>query len=159
MRRHNLRKITGRRCYSTEEIADLFNIHIQTVRAWRKQGMKPIEATTSPFLFLGSAIRDFLSQELTKQKTKLKSDECYCLRCKKGVRPINPSTLNRNIGIGKNKQSVFILGSCPVCGLKLRRFSSLSIDFKPAIKQEVKSVVSKTNQIEQLNLLRFEGED
>lgn len=160
-RRHNLRKIVSKRCYSTEEIAELLNVHIQTVRSWRKQGLKPIEETSSPFLFLGSDIREFLSQELAKQRVKLAPGECYCLRCRKGVKPVNPSILDRNIGIGKDKQSVFEIGTCPECGLKLRRFSTLKKGVKPSkpeqkIEQPKQQIVPEKGQ---LSLFQFNGED
>lgn len=160
-RRHNLRKIVNKRCYSTEEIAELLNVHIQTVRAWRKQGLNPIEAASSPFLFLGNDIREFLAIELSKQRTKLQPGECYCLRCRKGVKPANPGILDRNIGIGKDKQSVFEIGTCPECGLKLRKFSTLKKEVelsKPEqkIEQPKQQVVPEKGQ---LSLFQFNGEN
>lgn len=123
-RKYNLRKIVSKRCYTTEEIAELFEVHVQTVRVWRKDGMQPIEKTTSPYLFLGSNIRAFLAKELSKQRTKLSEGEFYCLRCNKAVTPSTTSIIDRNITIGKGKQSIFLVGKCPNCNLDLRRFAT-----------------------------------
>lgn len=157
-RKHNLRKIISKRSYSTEEIAELLGVHIQTVRTWRKEGLNPIEAKSSPFLFLGSEIRQFLSNEIKKQRVKLLEGEFYCLRCRKAVKPKTTSIIDRNIIIGKGKQSVFIEGVCPVCKLRLRRFSTLS-----NLKKEKKDVVEiskPTQQLKgQMNLFESNGED
>lgn len=123
-RKYNLRKIVSKRCYTTEEIAELFEVHVQTVRAWRKDGMQPIEKTTSPYLFLGSAVRAFLAKELSNQKVKLSENEFYCLRCNKAVTPSTTSIIDRNITIGRGKQSIFLTGTCPKCETPLRRFAT-----------------------------------
>lgn len=123
-KKYNLRKIVSKRCYTTEEIAELFGIHVQTVRTWRKEGMQPIEESTSPYLFLGSAVKAFLAKELSRQKVKLSDGEFYCLRCNKGVKPATTRIIDRKVTIGKDKQSIFFAGKCPNCNLELRRFAT-----------------------------------
>ncbi len=123
-KRYKLRKIVSKRAYTTEEIAQLLDVHVQTVRAWRKEGLQPIEKNSSPYLFLGNEVRAFLAKELRSQKTKLSENEIYCLQCNKAVMPVSTSIIDRGITIGKDKKSIFITGRCPVCGLELRRFAT-----------------------------------
>lgn len=123
-RKYNLRKIVSKRCYTTEEIAELFQIHVQTVRTWRKEGLQSIENTSYPYLFLGSDIRSFLKEEMDNRRVKLAENELYCLHCNKAVIPQETKIIDRNVTIGKGKQSVFIIGNCPDCGLEVRRFAT-----------------------------------
>jgi len=123
-KKYNLRKIVSKRCYTTEEIAGLLNVHVQTVRTWRKDGMQPIEGSTSPYLFLGSVVKAFLAKELSRQKVKLSDGEFYCLRCNKAVKPTTTRIIDRKVTIGKGKQSIFFAGNCPNCDLELRRFAT-----------------------------------
>jgi len=131
-KRYKLRKIVSKRAYTTEEIAELLDVHVQTVRAWRKEGLQPIEKNASPYLFLGHEVRAFLAKELSSQKTKLSENEIYCLRCNKAVIPATTSIIERGVTIGKGKQSIFITGRCPTCDLELRRFAT-----KPQIDSPV----------------------
>lgn len=123
-KRYKLRKIVSKRAYTTEEIAQLLDVHVQTVRAWRKDGLQPIENNSSPYLFLGNEVRAFLAKELSKQKRKLSENEFYCLRCDSAVTPKKTYIIDRGITIGKNKQSIFFAGRCPTCDLELRRFAT-----------------------------------
>jgi len=123
-KKYNLRTIVSKRSYSTEEIAKLLDVHIQTVRTWHKEGMQPIEESSSPYLFLGSDIHVFLAKELSKQKVKLSENEFYCLRCHKAVLPTKTFVIDRGVTIGRGKESIFIVGSCPICGLEVRRFAT-----------------------------------
>jgi len=123
-KRYKLRKIVSKRAYTTEEIAQLLDVHVQTVRAWRKEGLQPIEKNSSPYLFLGNDVRAFLAKELSKQKRQLSENEFYCLRCNSAVTPNSTYVIDRGITIGKNKQSIFFAGRCPTCDLELRRFAT-----------------------------------
>jgi len=157
-RKYNLRKIVSKRSYSTEEIAELLGVHIQTIRIWRKEGLKPIEEHSSPFLFLGSDIRQFLAEQIKSQKVKLGADELYCLRCRKAVKPENLGIVDRNIVIGKGKKSTFITGTCPTCKLRLRRFSTLSEIKNESV--ETKSEPKAPTQLKgQMGLFETNGED
>jgi len=165
-RKYNLRKIVSKRSYTTEEIAELLEVHTQTIRVWRKEGLKPIEASSSPFLFLGGDVKDFLKSELSKQKTPLKVNECYCLKCRKAVLPINPQVIDRKIKLGNGNDSAFLTGNCPECNSTLRRFTSLEIqkDIKQEVNQketrplEVSQNKKDNTTIGQMSLFSFDGE-
>ncbi|MFH1544102.1 MAG: helix-turn-helix domain-containing protein [Patescibacteria group bacterium] len=149
-RKYNLRKIVSKRSYTTEEIAELFKVHVQTVRTWRKDGMQPIEQSSSPYLFFGSAVRAFLVKELNKKKVKLSENEFYCIRCNKAVTPTSTSMIDRNITIGKDKQSIFLVGTCPDCGLEVRRF---------AIKEQQQSVQNNKPKENKKHLEKIQKEE
>lgn len=123
-KRYHLRKLVSKRCYSTEEIAAALNIHVQTVRSWRKKGLQPIDPDSSPFLYLGAEVRSFLSELMNQNKVKLKDNELYCLKCRKGVQPTSITKKDRGVTIGKGKKSILLNGECPECKSKLRKFSS-----------------------------------
>lgn len=166
-RKHNLRKIVSKRSYTTEEIAELLGVHTQTIRAWRKEGLHPIEANTSPFLFLGQVVKDFLANEFAKQKTKLQSNECYCLSCRKAVVPVNPQIIDRHVKLGNGKDSASLKGTCPICHHILSKFTTLEeqIITEQAVNQEVKNYPKvhkskkSTVSFRQISLFGDDGEE
>lgn len=123
-KKYNLRKIVSKRSYTTEEAAELLGIHTQTVRVWHKAGMQAIDETSSPFLFLGSDIKNFLAAKLARKKVKLLPNEFYCLKCRVGVIPKKVYIVDRGVTIGANKQSIFVIGHCPECNLEVRKFGT-----------------------------------
>ena len=74
------------RSYTVEEIACLFDVHKNTVRAWVKAGL-PVCDDQKPMLILGSALREYLQDKNKKRKQTCKPDEMYCLRCKSPKKP------------------------------------------------------------------------
>jgi len=81
-KRHpNHRLVKIHRSYTVEEIAKLFGIHKNTVRAWIKAGL----ATTDdrkPLLILGHTLAAFLQARRHKNKQPCKPGEIYCVRCR-----------------------------------------------------------------------------
>jgi Helix-turn-helix domain len=107
------------RNYTVEEIADLFGLHKNTVRAMLRDGLRPID-DRRPMLFLGGDLANFLRERRAKSKCPLKSNEMYCLRCREAREPAFgdveylPATPS-----GGN-----LRGLCPACsGLMHRRVS------------------------------------
>lgn len=107
------------RNYTVEEVADLFGLHKNTVRAMRRDGLRPID-DRRPMLFLGGDLANFLRERRAKSKCPLKSNEMYCLRCREAREPAFgdieylPATPS-----GGN-----LRGLCPACsGLMHRRVS------------------------------------
>jgi hypothetical protein len=59
-KRHpNWRLVKKSRNYTVEEIADLFGLHKNTVRAMRRDGLRPID-DRRPMLFLGGDVANLL---------------------------------------------------------------------------------------------------
>jgi hypothetical protein len=141
MKKYHLRLIKTRRSYSFKEAAELLGTHVRTVQSWRKQGLKVIEGAY-PYLVLGSELKAFLGQRQSLRKTKLKSNELYCVACKKAVVPVDVKTVANNRIVGKNKQSITLKGVCPHCGNPVNRFGSRPLPETPkapAAKAKIKS--------------------
>ena len=125
-RNHNLHIVKTKRSYSTADLADLFNVHIQTVRNWHKQGMQPIDHDDDYRLYLGSAVKEYLQTKRDSRKIKLKKSEYYCMGCQNKSTSLKTVVVPQNKIIGKGDQSVVLHGICIKCGTKLRKFDKLS---------------------------------
>jgi hypothetical protein len=79
-RRPNHRLVKIHRSYTVEEIACLFGIHKNTVRAWVKAGL-PTSDGKRPMLILGVDLAAFLKARRVKHKQPCKLGEFYCFRC------------------------------------------------------------------------------
>lgn len=126
---YNLKKLANKRSYSSDELSETLNVHLQTIRDWRRSGMKPLPDSKSPYLFLGSEVKRFLHQEWQKQRVKLQADEFYCVACHKAVKPELSSIklIEREKILGGGKQATVITSYCPICERKVNRFSSQSV--------------------------------
>lgn len=100
--RANPRAIKLHRTYSIEDAARTLGVHKNSVRGWRKDGLKPID-DDRPILFLGSTLRAFLEQRNASRKRPCRPGTLYCFRCREprapalGMvdwTPINASTGN-----------------------------------------------------------------
>jgi excisionase family DNA binding protein len=69
------------RTYSVEEVASLFGVHRNTVRAWVKRGL-PTNDDRRPMLILGRDLVAFLHARRTKNKRICQPGELYCVRCR-----------------------------------------------------------------------------
>jgi len=124
MKKYKINAIKTRRSYSSKELAEVLNVHVQTIRSWRKSGLTPIEGCASPFLFMGEEVRRFLKARESRSSGKLESNECLCFKCKVGVVPVGVEHIDTNILIGQDIKSIRIRGKCPHCGSIVNRFSS-----------------------------------
>lgn len=109
------------RSYTVEEIAKLYGVHRNTVRAWIGRGLQTIDQRR-PVLVLGSHLADFLRARRTVNKRPCGPGEIYCLRCREprapagGVvryHPLTPTQGN-------------LVGQCGYCGARLNRRVSLA---------------------------------
>ena len=75
----NLAKI--HRNYSVDEIATLFGVHRNTVRAWVKRGLATSD-DRRPMLTLGRDLVAFLQAQRAKNKRTCQPGEIYCVRCR-----------------------------------------------------------------------------
>jgi hypothetical protein len=143
---YNLRRIRNKRSYSFKELADLLGVHVRTVQAWYKDGLPIIEGSQYPYLVLGSGAKSYLKDLQSKRKSKLQSGECYCVACHKAVTPIDVKTQSNKRKMGEGKESISLIGKCPLCQNKVFRFGSRELS-KTSIKKSTKSakkVVEKT---------------
>ena len=115
-RTFNVQVLKKEMSYSSEEIADLFKVHIGTVYAWSREGMKKID-NNKPYLFLGRDIRDFLRERQKKRKVKCKVNEFFCFKCREPRISKNNSVV---IEI-HNQRQLNVKGKCIFCGCTINK--------------------------------------
>ncbi len=98
--------------YDLDEICALFSdkgLHIQTVRAWVKNGLKTID-NGKPTLIYGNDLIDFLKEQNDKGKCRTSFDQMYCMKCK-DARPIYQNKIKADL---KNRV-LKVCGHCRTC--------------------------------------------
>jgi hypothetical protein len=123
-RRPNYRLVKIHRNYTVEEIANLFEIHKNTVRAWVKAGL-PVCDDTRPMLILGRDLAEFLKAKRTKNKRPCGPGEIYCVRCR------GPKSPAGNMAEYRPQTATLgnLVGICPDCeGMIFRRVSWAKLD-------------------------------
>lgn len=119
--RPNPRLAKIHRNYSVDEIARLYEVHRNTVRAWIKRGLRTVDERR-PVLVLGRDLVDYLQQRRAANKRPCGLDEIFCLRCREprvpmdrlvAYRPLTPSQGN-------------LVGRCGRCMAGLFRRASLA---------------------------------
>ena len=81
-KRHpNHRRVKTHRSYTVEEIAAVFGIHKNTVRAWVKGGLPTCDGKR-PIVILGIDLIAFLQARRAKNKQTCQPGEIYCVRCR-----------------------------------------------------------------------------
>ena len=125
-RRYNPNLIKVKHSYSLAEIAELYKIHPRTAQSWRRTGLKAIDESMWPYLFIGAEIRRFLKEMAQNRKRPLKEGEFYCVKCREPRRSLNNELTIEvtNKKLGKVYKQAFITGICEVCKQPLRLFSS-----------------------------------
>lgn len=118
-RHPNHRRVKLRQTYTFEELAQLFHLHENTVRSWRKLGLEPIDKVR-PILFRGDVVVAFLQHRKASAKQPCGPGQLYCLRCRKPQEPAGgmldyaPATPTAGS----------LAGLCPVCDrMMFRRVS------------------------------------
>jgi hypothetical protein len=80
-RQANYRRVKIHRSYTVEEVALLFGIHKNTVRAWIKAGLQTCDRKR-PALILGRDLAIFLKGRRASRKRPCRLGELYCFRCR-----------------------------------------------------------------------------
>jgi len=145
-KQYTLRHIRNKREYRFQEAADTIGVHVRTIQIWHKEGLPVIEGL-SPFTVKGKVLRAFIKHREKSRKRPLKDGECFCLPCRKPVSPCNPRIESNGREIGKGKESVSLVGTCPICGTKVNRYASRNINKKKKKLKEVKSPCLEYNDL------------
>lgn len=110
--------------YTVEEVARLFAVHRNTVRAWVKHGLTTTDRRR-PLLILGRDLRAFLQARRLKNKRTCQPGEIYCVRCREPRSPTGDTAEYRPF----TRTSGNLVGVCPCCAnLIFRRVNVLKLD-------------------------------
>ena len=127
--RYNTHLIKARHSYTIQEIAEIFSVSSRTCFRWTKQGLRPMELNTSPLLFMGYDLINFIKSNQQEKRTKLKNDEYYCLKCKKAVKAMigTEQIVKTGKKIGKeNVEQYKKTALCEFCKTKTNRYLGVS---------------------------------
>lgn len=117
----NPRLVKIHRNYTVEEIANVFGVHKNTVRAWIKQGL-PTSDNKRPMLVLGRDLAVFLQARRVKNKRPCQPGQIYCVRCRSPKAPAGNmadyETVTETLGN--------LIAICPDCGSIMNRRVNLA---------------------------------
>ena len=102
--------------YTVEEIARLFGVHRNTVRAWLKSGLCPV-GPQRPILVLGRDLRIFLEKRRAGSKKPCTPGTMYCLKCKAPRPPALEMVEFLRLSAGAGN----LTSLCAVCGTTMYR--------------------------------------
>lgn len=139
MARLNPRLAKVHRSYTVDEIARLFGVHRNTVRAWFKTGLEAID-DHRPIMIQGRALRAFLQGRRDRAKRPCRPCTLYCCKCRAAREPAPGSVVfeTRMSGAGT------LRALCATCGCRMfrrARESSLA-DIMPQIPVRILEAAS-----------------
>ncbi|MBC7618040.1 MAG: helix-turn-helix domain-containing protein [Candidatus Saccharibacteria bacterium] len=109
------------RNYTVDEIAKLYAVHKNTVRAWVKSGL-PTSDDRKPLLILGRDLMAYLQAKRVKNKQTCQPGQIYCMRCRVPKSPggdmAEYQPLTTTLGN--------IVGICPSCNSMMYRRVNLA---------------------------------
>lgn len=146
----DVRRLIGRRTYTTSEIARELGLHVQTVRSWKEAGMVAVDQSSHHKLYYGADVKKFYKQRQSRKQVKLGPGQFYCLHCKAGVLGRDVSEVDQGVKIGAGKRSIRLVGKCNSCGGKVQRFAvatlkvlarekDINIDPQPSLFHSIES--------------------
>jgi excisionase family DNA binding protein len=105
------------RSYTVEEVARLYGLHRNTVRAWLKGGGLAAIDGGRPVLVQGKTLRGFLEARRTGAKRPCSPGTLYCLRCRQPRQPALGMVdfIARPAGAGN------LRALCETCGAPMNR--------------------------------------
>lgn len=130
-------RVKGLRVYTIASVANLLDVHRNTVREWIRGGL-PAITNRRPHLIRGEDLNRFLIARRQRRRRRSGPGEIYCVRCRETVRPdggiADFTPLSAKTGN--------LTGLCPTCGGVIHRLvsiarlrdavGSLEVQFRPA---------------------------
>lgn len=80
-RRYKTGRIKSNKAYSVDELADVADVSIPTVRNWLGDGLQRVDYTR-PTLIMGFQALEYLNARKASAKHPMKTGEFLCMRCK-----------------------------------------------------------------------------
>ena len=115
-RRVNACAVKLHRTYSVPELAACFGVHKNTVRNWRREGLKPLD-DRRPVVFHGETIRAFLARRNASRKCPCRAGTLYCFRC----RAPRPPALGMVDYVARTAVSGNVRAICATCETVMNR--------------------------------------
>lgn len=119
-RTYNTRLIKRTLSYTIQEIAELYDLHVNAVRQWIKSGLQTIDGR-KPFLIYGGDLIAFLNARQIGRKRKCAPDELYCCRCRAPRR----ADLNLVVISVQNEKQLTLSAKCCECSTTMNRIGSV----------------------------------
>jgi len=116
-------------CYSSEEVATIFNVSEKTIRNWRKDGLKTID-NNQPYLIRGLDLIEFIKNRNLKSTKPTQFNEMFCLSCKEPR-----SFYKKEVKLEQQSKMIVAQALCSECKTKMRKnykmesFSELKKNF------------------------------
>ena len=114
--RANPYRVKQHRSYTAGELAACLEVHKNTVRNWRREGLEPVERRR-PLLFHGASVRAFLLKRSADRKRPCPPGTLYCLRCRQPSAPVS-GTLQF---VSMKPRGGNLRAICSCCGLTMHR--------------------------------------
>jgi len=104
------------RSYTVEEVAGLYGVHKNTVRAWIKDGL-PTSDDRRPLLILGKELAAFLQRKREANKRPCRPGQIYCVRCRAPQVPAGGMADYQELTLTSGN----LVGICPHCDSMMYR--------------------------------------
>ncbi len=109
------------RCYSVEDLSELFQTHKQSIFKWFGHGLKKIDGHM-PFLVFGEDLIGWIKLHRPVKKPACDSTRVYCVKCRDHVIfDVNISWKSTG-----NKGGHFLKSRCPICNCTVNKISKKS---------------------------------
>ena len=114
-RRHDPRRVRLHDCYTANELAQRFGIHIRSIRKWIACGLQPIDRHV-PHLFKGATVVAFIRAR-NKPRVRLEPGEFFCTPCRSARLPVE-----RKVWVEQRSDTTGDLrGQCETCERQVYR--------------------------------------
>jgi hypothetical protein len=116
VKRFNPRRVKVHRSYTVGEVARMLEAHKNTVRAWLRDGLTPIDQRR-PVLIQGRQLASYVDARRKRRRQPCRPGEFYCFRCRMpkaaaagtaDYLPVTPSSGN-------------LMARCSDCGTRMYR--------------------------------------
>jgi hypothetical protein len=107
--------------YSVDEIARLFEVHRNTVRAWIKAGLQTIDSRR-PQLVHGADLASYLRNKRKARKQRCAPGEMFCMRCRVPRRPVDDRATFQPLTASQGN----LAGRCNACASRMFRRVSIA---------------------------------